>query len=340
MPPNKQKVRYCKNISIACLAQALLDVLGPDTAPEVDVDGLTVDRFALLYRKSVALIEQKIIQQGGMPLMPQSEVELLTRCLLTCRTLEEAVIYAGEFMQLIHPRGGRIHLRRQSNIAMFELDNCRSHYDVSTNLIDVTGILFLVRLFMWLTGVQFPYRVRTHYPYQAELAPFWALLGNTSFGEGPNNVIEVSAELLDLPIIRQSVDLTDFLLSVPYQIIPSELRPTLPETRLSTQLGVYLQAAMVRQQEMPEIEEVARLMAVSVTTIRRRLREEGTSYIDIREQCLRNEAIRLLLETRWGIEQVAARLGFSEGSAFRRAFKRWTGTTPSAVRGGAQPLPE
>lgn len=324
--------RARQNISISTLTRALLDVLGPQLAPAIDPDALTCDEFALLYRNSIVLIEQRINKEGGLPPMPNIEAELLARCLLTCRTLEEAIIYAGEFAQMIYPRAGRIYLRHESNNALIELDSCRDHYDISTNLIDITGFLFFVQLFIWLTGVQFSYRIRTHYSFSPELAPFWALLSDTSYDDGTNTCIELSAELLELPIIRQASDLTDFILSVPYQIIPSELQPTLPHTRLSTQLGIYLAAAMTRQQMMPDIEDVAQLMAVSVTTIRRRLREEGTSYVEIREQCLRDEAIRLLAEPGRSIEQVAVRLGFSEGSAFRRAFKRWTGTNATAFR--------
>lgn len=324
--------RSRRNISISTLTRALLDVLGPQLAPAIDPDALTCDEFALLYRNSIVLIEQRINKEGGLPPMPNIEAELLTRCLLTCRTLEEAIIYAGEFAQMIYPRAGRIYLQHEANNALIELDSCRDHYNVSTNLIDITGFLFFVQLFIWLTGVHFPYRIRTHYSFRQELAPFWALLGDTSYDDGPNTRIELEADLLELPIIRQASDLTDFILSVPYQIIPSELQPTLPQTRFGTQLSIYLTAAMDRNQTMPDIEDIARLMAVSVTTIRRRLREEGTSYIDIREQCRLNEATRLLGEPGWSIEQVATRLGFSEASAFRRAFKRWTGTNATAFR--------
>ncbi|MEH6379787.1 AraC family transcriptional regulator, partial [Streptomyces sp. KLMMK] len=60
--------------------------------------------------------------------------------------------------------------------------------------------------------------------------------------------------------------------------------------------------------------------------------EEGTSYRRLRDQVLREAAVAGLAEGREPIAELAARLGFSEDTAFHRAFRRWTGTTPGAYR--------
>ncbi|MEY8842002.1 helix-turn-helix domain-containing protein, partial [Cribrihabitans sp. XS_ASV171] len=67
-------------------------------------------------------------------------------------------------------------------------------------------------------------------------------------------------------------------------------------------------------------------------TLRRRLKREGVDYSDIRKQVRRDMALRLLTTTGDSVEQVAARTGFSEASAFVRAFRGWTGLTPRAYR--------
>ena len=53
---------------------------------------------------------------------------------------------------------------------------------------------------------------------------------------------------------------------------------------------------------------------------------------DLRRDLMRDTAINSLVIGKESIDELSARLGFSEPSAFRRAFKRWTGDTPSSYR--------
>ncbi len=78
-------------------------------------------------------------------------------------------------------------------------------------------------------------------------------------------------------------------------------------------------------------------LAVSPATLRRRLQAEGTSYRHLKDAVRRDAAISALTAGHEPIAELAARMGFSEDTAFLRAFRRWTGTTPGAFRtnGGA-----
>jgi len=83
---------------------------------------------------------------------------------------------------------------------------------------------------------------------------------------------------------------------------------------------------------VPTCEQVARRLALGVRTLNRQLQAEGTSF---REQLaeLRCElALRYLEDRRLAISEVAYLLGFSDPSAFHRAFKRWTGHSPLVWR--------
>jgi AraC-like DNA-binding protein len=82
----------------------------------------------------------------------------------------------------------------------------------------------------------------------------------------------------------------------------------------------------------PTLEHVARRLAVSPRTLGRRLQEEGTSFQQQLAE-LRGELARGYLDNpRISVAEVAYLLGFSEPSAFHRAFKRWTGHSPQAWR--------
>jgi AraC-like DNA-binding protein len=76
---------------------------------------------------------------------------------------------------------------------------------------------------------------------------------------------------------------------------------------------------------------VARHVGLGPRTLRRRLASLNLSLFTLIEQA-RTELACDALRGSSAIKEIADRLGFSEVSAFHRAFKRWTGTTPGQYR--------
>lgn len=81
------------------------------------------------------------------------------------------------------------------------------------------------------------------------------------------------------------------------------------------------------------LEATARALHMSPRTVQRRLRAESTSHREILDGVRKELAQRYLRERDLSVDQVAYFLGFSEPSAFHRAFRRWTGMTPAGYRG-------
>jgi AraC-like DNA-binding protein len=67
----------------------------------------------------------------------------------------------------------------------------------------------------------------------------------------------------------------------------------------------------------------------SVSALQRQLKSEGASYREILEDTRRTLAQQFIRENRYSLSQIAYLLGFSDQANFSRAFKRWTGTTPT-----------
>ncbi|MBN1652561.1 MAG: helix-turn-helix domain-containing protein [Deltaproteobacteria bacterium] len=80
------------------------------------------------------------------------------------------------------------------------------------------------------------------------------------------------------------------------------------------------------------MDTVARSLGLSVRSLRRRLASEQKSYHEIERDAQKLVAMDMLQNKLLTIQEVAYRLGFSSPTAFRRAFKRWTGLTPTAFR--------
>ncbi len=79
------------------------------------------------------------------------------------------------------------------------------------------------------------------------------------------------------------------------------------------------------------VEAVAKWLCVSVRTLNRRLTALGTSYRNILEKYKLEKAFHLLSSSDNSIGEIGYQLGFSDSSTFSRAFKKWTGFTPSYV---------
>ncbi len=85
-------------------------------------------------------------------------------------------------------------------------------------------------------------------------------------------------------------------------------------------------------------DQIAESLGMNARNLRRRLGAEGSSYQRILDEVRCELARRYLAEGRKGVEEVAFALGFSDGSAFHKAFKRWTGESPRDFVG--DPAPE
>lgn len=112
----------------------------------------------------------------------------------------------------------------------------------------------------------------------------------------------------------------------------SQLVTNIP--RASTQLSARVRAFMQEQlcEGSLRAEVIARKFGVTERTMRRRLQNEGTSYELILESLRQQLAERFLEESELSVDDVAFKLGFVEVNAFRRAFRRWRGMTPTQYR--------
>ncbi|MGD8319997.1 MAG: AraC family transcriptional regulator [Gemmatimonadota bacterium] len=84
--------------------------------------------------------------------------------------------------------------------------------------------------------------------------------------------------------------------------------------------------------DRPSVARIARALHVSVRTLQRRMEADGTTFRDVVEAVNERLAVSYLRDPNVSIAEVAFLLGFSDPSAFNRAFRRWTGDTPGKWR--------
>lgn len=172
-------------------------------------------------------------------------------------------------------------------------------------------------------------RVEFAFEAPAHSAEYEPMFGCPLLFQRPVNALVFSTSYLALPPMRDSAAVSAFLRDSPADLLARRDY----SVRASEQVRRILAQGL--RGSLPSPAEVAARLNRSEQTLRRQLREEGTSFSDIRDELRRDTAIRTLAgdgERAESVEALAARLGFSEASAFHRAFRRWTGATPGAYR--------
>lgn len=146
-----------------------------------------------------------------------------------------------------------------------------------------------------------------------------------SFG-CPRNAMQIAPQALDADfdepdayVFGLFADRADALLA------ELELDPTL-RSRIEAHLIKHIHRGEVTMQM------VAAELAMSRQTLYRRLREEGVTFAQIHDDVRRQMALDYLGAKKASVNETAYLVGFSEASAFVRAFRRWTGMTPLAFR--------
>ena len=106
-----------------------------------------------------------------------------------------------------------------------------------------------------------------------------------------------------------------------------------PHDDLIGRLRRFLVDALPRDEA--GLSAAARALGMSTRTLQRRVRERGVVYAGLVDDVRRHLSRKYLADGNLSLGEIAYLLGYSESSAFNRAYRRWTGRTPSAARRGA-----
>jgi AraC-like DNA-binding protein len=135
-------------------------------------------------------------------------------------------------------------------------------------------------------------------------------------------------EYLAYPLVHNEDSLKEFLRTAPYQLL---IMPADPG-----KLGLVDQIRSLIGHDFsrgfPSFERITELLHLSGPTLRRRLKREGTTFQELKDNCRRDASIAYLNRPELSINDVAILMGFTDPSAFYRSFKKWTGMTPGEYR--------
>jgi AraC-like DNA-binding protein len=167
-----------------------------------------------------------------------------------------------------------------------------------------------------------PSRVRFQHSAPRDLSQHRAVFGPHLEFERDTDELAYELPALELPLLTADASLQE--------VVESHARSLLAHFPDQHGLDARLRAAICAELRLGtlSLDSVARRLGTPPRTLQRRLRTEGTSFAAMVDSLRRDLAERYLRDRRLSIQEAAFLLGFSDVSAFHRAFVRWTGLTP------------
>jgi AraC-like DNA-binding protein len=261
---------------------------------------------------------------------PMGALHTVGYLLVNCRTMRDAIAHFVEVAALVYD-GARWQLHEHERQATFSFEHdALAAHDATAAALDAEFCLgYVVGVGRRFAGKDVaPREVRFRHAAPgdpAHAAALAAVFGcPVAFGQ-PRNEIVFKRALLDVPQLLRDESVALLLRARAEQLLAEQANGTRLEQRI-TDLVAYA----------PDVESIdgaalARRLGMSVRTLRRRLAELDTSLATLVVNARRDVA-RSALAGAEPIKAIAERLGYSEQSAFHRAFKRWTGMTPGQYR--------
>ena len=297
----------------AGIAPAVLD------EPRARVDP---DQFTRLLQRLWEALDDEYMGFGSSP-SKRGTFAMMCNAIIHCRTLEKALSRGSLFYGLF-PEAPAIRLVREGDRARLTLDE--SHLRDPDHFLAESLLLIWHRLASWLIGQRIRLEEATFsYPAPEHQAEYDLLFPCPRRFAADSTSLLLPARYLDMPLLQDERTLKHFLKDSPADLLA---RPDGGDS-LTSQIRRLLGRDC---RNWPDLEQVAAQLHMSPQTLRRHLREEGPNFQELKDQLRRDLAIYYLGRDELSIQDIADQLGFSEPSAFHRAFKKWTGLTPGAYR--------
>lgn len=279
--------------------------------------------FIQLMLTAMRRTEDEFIGFGEGRVSKPGTFSMMAHAVINCATLEKAIRRAVKFYELFD-------LAIVGRLLQTEDEACIrfvSRAEINFRPYIMEAVVFLgVRFLSWLIGQQIvPKRINLDFAplddgeYAAQFP--CQVHYRQSFCE-----IILDSRYMSMPLVQNALSLGKFLRSSLEELMDGDIK--------NASLNAQIRSIISKEfgNNFPDFSVVCDKLAMTPQTLRRRLKDENTSYQEIKDTIRKDASIYYLSKPELTIDEIALLMGFSEASSFHRAFKKWTGKTPSAYR--------
>ncbi len=285
---------------------------------------LTVPQWNEFLEQGVALSGNPAFALQLGEQISHEKMSLVGHVVFNSRTVGEGLQQYTRFIKLAN-EGDLVVLRKENNEVIMVYETEIPEY-YSPLAMERNSSVFITRLRRY-TGAKIPLK-QVHVQHSAPnyVEEYQRIFqGEILFDQAENKFI-FDQSILSLKIKLRSSHLNAALLHYAESLLNklSLQRPF--QKRVQQFIVKYLPEGEV------DIEKISHLMNMSRQTLYRKLKEEGTNFHELLDETRKKFAVKYLRQHHYSINEITFLLGFSETSAFSRAFKRWYQKSPANFR--------
>ena len=284
------------------------------------------EQFAALLQGLWQALDDEYLGLAAKP-SKRGTFAMMCHAVIHCRNLDKA-LNRGLLFYSLFPDTPRLTLRLEGDMVRLSLDD--SQLNDPEHFLSECLLVIWHRFGSWLIGQRIRLEQASFsYPKPAHGAEYELLFPCAHAFGAEHSGLLFHRRYLAMPLLQDERTLKHFLEHSPADLLS---RPDGGDS-----LASQLRRLLSRESgHWPDLEAAAAHLHISPQTLRRHLREEGSSFQELKDELRRDIAIYHLSRADLSLQQIAEQLGFSEPSAFHRAFKKWTGLTPGAYRAQEQ----
>ncbi|MDO6562959.1 AraC family transcriptional regulator [Amphritea sp. 1_MG-2023] len=250
---------------------------------------------------------------------------LMAKLVIHSSNLREVYKHAVHFYNLVVP-ASQLSFSEAGDTATFTLTLTDPSKDPDFALLDFLLLLWH-RFPSWLIGQRIPLKqVTFQHSKPAHFEEYRLMFPCPAAYQQADNSFSFDRAILSAPVVQTQQNLSSYLRRAPLDWFKRQSYYPVYTRKVID----YLESS--DSMADTSMEDIARLIHTTTRTLRRKLDEEGTSFQELKDSVRRDEAIHLLSQPNLPISRIARMLGFAESAAFTRAFKHWTGISPSTYR--------
>jgi AraC-like DNA-binding protein len=287
-------------------------------------------QYSRVYQQVLHLMQDETFGFAAGGLTTPGAFRMMCYCIISCRNLGQAIQRTAEFYRTFFDERSQLYTNFSDLYARVGYRTLGSGSDDPRLVVaDAYGLSLWHRFFGWLCGRPIPLkRVDLRGLEPARVDKYEDLFGCPLYFGQASDLLYFDSACLAWPLVHTEHSLREFLRTAPYQLLIMDNDPG------GKSLTMQVKAMMGHDfsSGFPGFDAISQALGMSAPTLRRRLKREGTTFQQLKDEARRDAAILWLDRADTSINEVAAQMGFTDPSAFHRSFKKWTGLTPGQFR--------